>query len=75
MGKVTGFLGDRPAGGEVPAGHPTAFRHFREFTIPMSDQEVQKQSARCMDCGISLLSRADGVPGAQPDPGLERPRL
>ena len=49
MGKVTGFLEiDRQVGKYQPASD--RIRHFREFTIPMSDPEVQKQAARCMDC-------------------------
>ena len=26
--------------------------HYNEFLIPMSEDEVSKQSSRCMDCGI-----------------------
>ena len=37
-------------------------RHFREFTIPMSDAEVQKQAARCMDCGIPYCHGPTGCP-------------
>jgi len=37
-------------------------RHFREFTIPMSDPEVQKQAARCMDCGIPYCHGPTGCP-------------
>jgi len=51
MGKVTGFLEiDRQTAKYQPASD--RIRHFREFTIRMSDQEVQKQAARCMDCGV-----------------------
>ncbi len=61
MGKVTGFLEiDRQV-----AKYQTAsdrIRHFREFTIPMSDAEVQKQAARCMDCGIPFCHGDTGCP-------------
>ena len=61
MGKVTGFLEiDRQM-----AKYQTAsdrIRHFREFTIPMSDAEVQKQAARCMDCGIPFCHGDTGCP-------------
>ncbi|RWK67464.1 MAG: glutamate synthase, partial [Mesorhizobium sp.] len=51
MGKVTGFLEiDRQVHKYQPASD--RIRHFREFTLPMSDKEVEKQAARCMDCGI-----------------------
>jgi glutamate synthase (NADPH/NADH) small chain len=61
MGKVTGFLEiDRQAGKYQPASD--RIRHFREFTIPMSDQEVEKQAARCMDCGIPFCHGPTGCP-------------
>ena len=27
-------------------------KHYREFVIPLSEQQVSTQGARCMDCGI-----------------------
>ena len=61
MGKVTGFLEiDR----QVPKYRPASdrVRHFGEFTIPMSDSEVAKQAARCMDCGIPYCHGDTGCP-------------
>ena len=61
MGKVTGFLEiDR----QTPKYQPASdrIRHFREFTIRMSDQEVTKQAARCMDCGIPYCHGPTGCP-------------
>jgi glutamate synthase (NADPH/NADH) small chain len=61
VGKVTGFLEiDRQVGKYQPASD--RIRHFREFTIPMSDQEVEKQAARCMDCGIPFCHGPTGCP-------------
>jgi glutamate synthase (NADPH) small chain len=61
MGKVTGFLEiDRQVGKYQPASD--RIRHFREFTIPMSDGEVKKQAARCMDCGIPFCHGPTGCP-------------
>ena len=61
MGKVTGFLEiDRQTAKYQPASD--RIRHFKEFTIPMSDQEVQKQAARCMDCGIPYCHGPTGCP-------------
>ncbi len=61
MGKVTGFLEiDRQVAKYQPASD--RIRHFREFTIPMSDPEVKKQAARCMDCGIPFCHSATGCP-------------
>ena len=61
MGKVTGFLEiDR----QTPKYQPASdrIRHFREFAIPMSDTEVVKQAARCMDCGIPYCHGDTGCP-------------
>jgi len=61
MGKVTGFLEiDR----QVPKYQPAAdrIRHFREFTLPMSEKEVEKQAARCMDCGVPYCHGPTGCP-------------
>lgn len=61
MGKVTGFLEiDRQENKYQPASD--RIRHFREFTLPMSDKEVEKQAARCMDCGIPFCHGPMGCP-------------
>lgn len=61
MGKVTGFLEiDRQVHKYQPASD--RIRHFREFTLPMSNQEVEKQAARCMDCGIPFCHGPTGCP-------------
>ena len=55
MGKVTGFLEiDR----QVPRYQPASdrIRHFREFTLPMNEREVEKQAAggrARLRCGVS----------------------
>ncbi|PWV97205.1 glutamate synthase (NADH) small subunit [Hoeflea marina] len=61
MGKVTGFMEiDRQTAKYQPASD--RIRHFREFTIRMTDQEVVKQAARCMDCGIPYCHGPTGCP-------------
>jgi len=61
MGKVTGFLEiDRQVQKYQPASD--RIRHFREFTLPMSDKEVEKQAARCMDCGVPYCHGPTGCP-------------
>ncbi len=61
MGKVTGFLEiDRQVHKYQPASD--RIRHFKEFTLPMSDSEVAKQAARCMDCGIPFCHGPTGCP-------------
>lgn len=61
MGKVTGFLEiDRQVHKYQPASD--RIRHYREFTLPMSDKEVEKQAARCMDCGVPYCHGPTGCP-------------
>jgi glutamate synthase (NADPH) small chain len=61
MGKVTGFLEiDRQVAKYQPASD--RIRHFKEFVIPMSDSEISKQAARCMDCGIPYCHGPTGCP-------------
>jgi glutamate synthase (NADPH/NADH) small chain len=61
MGKVTGFLEiDRQDLKYQPAGD--RIRHFKEFTLPMSEADVKKQAARCMDCGIPYCHGPTGCP-------------
>ncbi len=66
MGKVTGFLEiDRQERAEAPASDRV--RHFREFVIPMSEEGVNKQAARCMDCGIPYCHNGCPVNNQIPD--------
>ncbi|MCX5480766.1 glutamate synthase subunit beta [Kaistia geumhonensis] len=61
MGKVTGFLEiDRQDQKYQPASD--RIRHFREFTLRLSDHEVSRQAARCMDCGIPYCHGDTGCP-------------
>ncbi|WP_306258135.1 glutamate synthase subunit beta [Pararhizobium sp. IMCC21322] len=61
MGKVTGFLEiDRQQAKFQPASD--RIRHFGEFTIPLPDQEVARQAARCMDCGVPYCHGPTGCP-------------
>jgi glutamate synthase (NADPH/NADH) small chain len=51
MGKVTGFM---EYGREVAARRPAAERveDWREIYLPMAEEAVCRQGARCMDCGV-----------------------
>jgi glutamate synthase (NADPH) small chain len=61
MGKVTGFLEyDRQEQKYQLAGDRV--RHFREFTLPLDDNDLKKQAARCMDCGIPFCHGPTGCP-------------
>ena len=42
-------------------------RHYREFLIPLEDRDVQRQAARCMDCGIPFCHRGCPVNNQIPD--------
>ena len=61
MGKVTGFMEiDRQEQKYQPASD--RIRHFREFTIPLNEGEIERQAARCMDCGIPFCHGPTGCP-------------
>lgn len=61
MGKVTGFLEyDRQEGKYQPAGDRV--RHYREFTLPLDEKDVERQASRCMDCGIPFCHGDTGCP-------------
>ncbi|MGB5317345.1 MAG: glutamate synthase subunit beta [Robiginitalea sp.] len=51
MGKTTGFK-EYERKVETYAPVRERIKHFREFTQPLEKDELTKQSARCMDCGI-----------------------
>jgi glutamate synthase (NADPH/NADH) small chain len=51
MGKVTGFLEfERNDRDYLPVEE--RIKHWREFVIPLSEQETREQAARCMNCGV-----------------------
>ncbi len=66
MGKPTGF--------KEFQRHDRAYRpveeriqHFREFVVPLADEEVSVQGARCMDCGIPFCHQGCPVNNIIPD--------
>jgi glutamate synthase (NADPH/NADH) small chain len=66
MGKVTGFLEiDRHEQRFTPAGD--RIRHFREFLIPLDNNTLMQQGARCMDCGIPFCHTGCPVDNIIPD--------
>ncbi len=51
MGKITGFMEiDRQD--RKYASVFERIQHYQEFSIPLTDDELSQQGARCMDCGI-----------------------
>jgi glutamate synthase (NADPH/NADH) small chain len=66
MGKVTGFLEyDRQELKYEPAAD--RIRHYREFTLPLPAADVERQAARCMDCGVPYCHRGCPVNNQIPD--------
>jgi glutamate synthase (NADPH) small chain len=66
MGKITGFLEiDRQDRGYEPVAD--RIRHYREFLLPVSEAEIIRQAARCMDCGIPYCHTGCPVNNQIPD--------
>jgi glutamate synthase (NADPH/NADH) small chain len=66
MGKPTGFMEiDRRDRRYEPASDRVV--HYKEFVIPLSDGEVSKQGARCMDCGIPFCHQGCPVNNLIPE--------
>jgi glutamate synthase (NADPH/NADH) small chain len=66
MGKATGFLEIA----RLNRGYePTSDRiqHYREFVIPLPEQELNRQGARCMDCGIPFCHNGCPINNIIPD--------
>jgi glutamate synthase (NADPH/NADH) small chain len=66
MGKITGFMEierrDRPY---APVRERVRF--YKEFVRPLSEEEMRKQGARCMDCGIPFCQTGCPVNNIIPD--------
>ena len=66
MGKPTGFLEiKRRDRAYAPVSERK--KNYREFMIPMADDEVGQQGARCMDCGIPYCHQGCPVNNIIPD--------
>jgi glutamate synthase (NADPH) small chain len=66
MGKITGFLEiDRQDRSYEPVADRV--RHFHEFVLPVSEGEIARQAARCMDCGIPYCHTGCPVNNQIPD--------
>ncbi|MGI9357161.1 MAG: glutamate synthase subunit beta [Rhizobiaceae bacterium] len=62
MGNVTGFLEiDRQDRKYKAAGD--RIRNYREFMVPLPEQNLRDQAARCMDCGIPFCHDVKGIKG------------
>ncbi len=66
MGKVTGFLEiERQDRKYTPAADRV--RNYKEFVIPLSEESVKSQAARCMNCGIPYCHNGCPVNNQIPD--------
>ncbi|VAX07415.1 Glutamate synthase [NADPH] small chain [hydrothermal vent metagenome] len=66
MGKPTGFL-EFPRQDRTFAPAADRITHFKEFTIPLSDEVITQQGARCMDCGVPFCHNGCPVNNMIPD--------
>ena len=66
MGKVTGFLEFQrlQEASEAPTSRK---KHYKEFTVHLSDADAKVQGARCMDCGIPFCNNGCPVNNIIPD--------
>ncbi len=66
MGKITGFLEFERA---EPEKQPVQerVRSFREFELPVVQEELTKQAARCMDCGVPFCNSGCPLNNLIPD--------
>jgi len=66
MGKPTGFM-------EVARQDrrytlvADRIHHYREFVIPLAEEEIRRQGSRCMDCGIPYCHRGCPINNIIPD--------
>ena len=66
MGKITGFM-EIQRSTERYADVAERKRHYREFIIAPSSEEVSREGARCMDCGIPYCLEGCPVSNVIPD--------
>lgn len=66
MGKVTGFMEiERQEPGYLPAAE--RIKNYKEFDAPLAEEQVSRQGARCMDCGIPFCQTGCPVNNIIPD--------
>jgi glutamate synthase (NADPH/NADH) small chain len=66
MGKPTGFL-EAPRHDRDYAPVAERVTHFREFLVPLPEDELKRQGSRCMDCGIPYCHEGCPVNNIIPD--------
>ena len=66
MGKITGFLEFQRLQ-EASEAPQLRKKHYKEFTVHLSDADAKVQGARCMDCGIPFCNNGCPVNNIIPD--------
>jgi glutamate synthase (NADPH/NADH) small chain len=66
VGKVTGFL-EYQRLAEASESVESRKKHYREFTLHLSDDEAKVQGARCMDCGTPFCMSGCPIANIIPD--------
>ncbi len=66
MGKITGFL-DYERIDRKYAPVEERLRNYQEFVLPLPEQELRRQAARCMNCGIPYCHTGCPVNNQIPD--------
>ena len=61
MGKITGFK-DYKRKNFTLASVEERIKHYNEFTTPLTQEEMEEQGARCMDCGVPFCHSNYGCP-------------
>jgi glutamate synthase (NADPH) small chain len=66
MGKITGFLEYQrlQEAAEAPEARK---KHYREFILPLKDEQAKLEGARCMDCGTPFCMSGCPINNIIPD--------
>jgi glutamate synthase (NADPH/NADH) small chain len=66
MGKITGFK-EIKREDEKHKSVKDRVQHYKEFTIPLKEENITNQGSRCMDCGIPFCHSACPLGNLIPD--------
>lgn len=66
MGKPTGFM-EYPRQDRTYAPVADRLTHYAEFVLPLDEEALTRQGARCMDCGIPFCHNGCPVNNVIPD--------
>ena len=61
MGKVTGFKDYERKNFTLQPPHER-IKHYNEFITPLSQEDMEEQGARCMECGVPFCHSSYGCP-------------